>query len=534
MKNTKRFLASLLCLMLIASLFAGVATPVYAEETRTSEEIALTPGFYCLHPHRKTPMPHDHIVMEAVPSTEYNGYPQDTLDQVAAAVVLRGQYFEDTKESGGNGITIDGGDLQAVIWAIVCSRPECTRTNNVGKLIHMHLNGRPVAEAYYYYVMENYGSVKGNYVMTIWKAPYDASLPDDANYQDVLEAKLVEKHDVPTVEKKVKDRNDSESKDFDLVGWQDSADHDIGDSIPFQITAQLHDLSKFNTYYLEFCDTMEKLTFEPTTLKITIDGVDKTSGFTTTWDAAAKTLNIKCENVKALGATSNSKVVVTYNATLDEDAVLGNPGNPNEVYLTYSRSTGSADKGTTPKDKVTVFTFGATVNKVGEDGKTELKGAAFELLKKQADGSWKSLGVQGATENEDGSYTANGDTEFSWKGLDDGTYKFVEVVTPTGYNTIEPIEFTISAEHDRLSEDPILYYLVSSYPFTDTYPAEYLEDPELTGNICFDESRIRTDIINKTGTTLPETGGMGTAPVYMAAVVMMFSAAALLLKKRSI
>ena len=39
-------------------------------------------------------------------------------------------------------------------------------------------------------------------------------------------------------------------------------------------------------------------------------------------------------------------------------------------------------------------------------------------------------------------------TKFEFKGIDDGDYKIVEVVTPKGYNTMAPIEFTVTAEHD--------------------------------------------------------------------------------------
>ena len=44
------------------------------------------------------------------------------------------------------------------------------------------------------------------------------------------------KADVPSVEKKVKDTNDTTGVTTD---WQDSADYDIGDDVPFQLTATL-------------------------------------------------------------------------------------------------------------------------------------------------------------------------------------------------------------------------------------------------------------------------------------------------------
>lgn len=541
MKNTKRLLTSLLCLMLIASLFAGVATPVHAEETRTYADIALIDGFFCLHPHRKTPTPDAPVRMEGIPSTEYTGYSQDILDRVAAAVLLRGEYHMEKE------IYVENGTLQSVIWATVC--PEKAGFGD-GLL---HLNGRSEAQAYYDYVMANYENIKGKYVMTIWESPYYPGIedPEHANYQDILEARLVEKRDVPSVEKKVLDWNDSNGPIPDPVGWQDSADHDIGDSIPFQITAQLHDLTGFRAYYLEFRDQMTHLTLDTSSLRITIynpgdtQGIVVTDDFEVTWDANTKKLNIKCDNILPLGAESNCKVVVDYNATLDSNANIGEAGNPNVVDMVYSRASGTADRGVTPEDKVTVFTYDTMIHKVDQDGNA-LTGAAFEL-QKLVNGSWVSLGVQGAAENEDGSYSLStpAATDFYWKGLDDGTYRFVEIVTPTGYNTIEPLEFTVTAYHDHVNDNPQLRYMNTSYPFDDTVPPEWIEymgdyfaeyglQVPSSGYTLIPGGTLEADIENKTGTTLPETGGMGTAPIYMAAVVMMFSAAALLLKKRSI
>ena len=44
------------------------------------------------------------------------------------------------------------------------------------------------------------------------------------------------KSDVPSFQKKVKDTNDTTG---DTTGWQDSADYDIGDKVPFQLKATL-------------------------------------------------------------------------------------------------------------------------------------------------------------------------------------------------------------------------------------------------------------------------------------------------------
>ena len=73
------------------------------------------------------------------------------------------------------------------------------------------------------------------------------------------------------------------------------------------------------------------------------------------------------------------------------------------------------------------------------------------MLKLVKDGDGSLLELQGARDNGDGTYTVDSEptTQFSWNGLDDGKYKIVEVVTPSGYNSIKPIEFDVTARASR-------------------------------------------------------------------------------------
>ena len=237
--------------------------------------------------------------------------------------------------------------------------------------------------------------------------------------------------------------------------------------------------------------------------------------YTVAWDAAKKTMDVAIMDVKAHGATTGTKVTVTYKATLDADAVLGSTGNPNTADLEYSNNpnnTGDGttkpnDTGKTPEDKNIVFTYKVTVNKVKEN-KQPLKGAEFELSKKAKDGSWISKGK----------LTGTGDNQnvFEWKGLDDGDYKIVETKTPSSYNTIDPIEFTITAEHEIDSADPKLTSLSGGDVFK--------------GNVT--TGAVSANIVNKSGSTLPETGGIGTTVFYVIGGMLMAAAAVLLITKK--
>ena len=331
------------------------------------------------------------------------------------------------------------------------------------------------------------------------------------------------KTDKPTVVKKVKDTNDTTEA---TTGWQDSADYDIGDTIPYQLTATLGDVSNYSTYYVEFVDTMEHLTFKAIT-SVTVDGTLLNAGdYAYNWDNATKTLTVSIDDVKAHGATNKSKIVVEYTATLDADAVLGAAGNPNEVYLKYSNNPNGTGTGETPKDKNIVFTYQVSADKVDQDG-NPLKGAAFALYKKVRD---PMDGSSGYTIIEGDSYKLIGQlnvaadgtiedpdmTQFTWKGLDDGEYLIVEVITPEGYNSIDPVKFTIAANHEAESDDPQLIDLTGGDKFTGTV----------------NDGNLFTKIENRMGSTLPSTGGIGTTIFYVIGGALMVGAAVLLITKK--
>ena len=107
-------------------------------------------------------------------------------------------------------------------------------------------------------------------------------------------------------------------------------------------------------------------------------------------------------------------------------------------------------------------------------------------------------------------------TQFVWTGLDDGDYKLVETTTPAGYNTIDPIEFTITAEHDVLSDNPALKDLDGGDLFT--------------GEVS--TGALSADVENRTGATLPETGGMGTTLFYVIGATLAIGAAVVMVTRK--
>lgn len=330
------------------------------------------------------------------------------------------------------------------------------------------------------------------------------------------------KNDKPTVQKKVKETNDSTGETTD---WQDAADYDINDTVPFQLKATLPiHIDDYEHYYVEFTDTLSAgLTFDKITLvkaDNTILKEDQYQVSKTENKDGTTTLSVIITDVKAVSGISkdDKEVTVEYNATLNDKAVLGSAGNPNSVELTYSNNpnaTGDgtskpADTGKTPKDTVKVFTYQTIINKFNEN-KEALKGAGFTLSKKDKDGNWNTVKALAAGEA----------TTFEFKGLDAGNYKLEESTTPDGYNTIKPIEFTINATYDTDSADPQLTKLSGDVK---------------SGEAKFDADKadgsLKADIVNRKGSLLPSTGGMGTTILYVIGSILVLVAAVLLITKK--
>ena len=327
------------------------------------------------------------------------------------------------------------------------------------------------------------------------------------------------KGDKPEVEKKVDDKNDSNT-DEDEVVWQDSADYDIGDTVPFKITATMPStFDGYDTYKVIFHDTLSMGFDFNDDVTVFIDGDELAAeDFDVAYSVDSKTgetiITITIADVLDLGAEANDKIDVYYTADLNEDAVVGQPGNPNEVYLEYSNnpnSEGDGDTGETPEDVVVVFTYKVVVNKVDEGG-AALDGAGFTLYKQNADESWTQIG--------DEIYPESG-SEFTWTGLDDGIYKLVETHTPANYNTIADQIFEVEASHDVNSPDPKLTSLSGD-----------VVDGEITFTPTLADGSLETDVVNQSGAVLPETGGIGTTIFYVAGSILVLAAGILLITKK--
>ena len=450
---------------------------------------------------------------------------------------------------------LSGTTLSNIVWGSGVSEAGQTALGDAAakaETLKTEADAKAFAKAVAPYLTTAAGSANtvtdGKYVISGLAAGYylvkdqDGSLTGDNDsyteyiIQVVGNVTATPKSDVPEVQKKVKDINDS--TDTTKTDWQDSADYDIGDSIPFQLKATLADnVSSYTTYKVVFHDTLSKGLTYNNDAKVYIDGTE-TNGFavTATVNADGTTLTVSCDDVKALRAVNSSAITVEYTAKLNENAVLGSAGNPNEVYLEYSNNPNKSEKGNnetgeTPKDVVIVFTYKTIINKVDSENKP-LTGAAFKLEKliKGKDGAadtWTT--VKEFTVDETTS-------SFTFSGLDDGKYKLTETKTPVGYNTIDPIYFVIEATHDETADAPTLKTLNAYLTDANGNKQTEMKDGESVnidlGTVDLTAGSITTTVVNKSGSKLPSTGGNGTTIFYVLGGVLVLAAVVLLVTNK--
>lgn len=347
----------------------------------------------------------------------------------------------------------------------------------------------------------------------------------------------------PTVEKKVLEDDKYNENGGYGTGYNDVADYNMGDAVPFHLIGTVPDMSRYDTYKYIFHDTLSAgLTLNESNIKVYVAsdkaGTDKAeiSGWTKAVDGQSFTVSFT--DLKTVEGVSEGKyIIVEYTATLNQKAVVGLDGNPNKVYLEYSNKpdqSGSGDTdntGNTPEDKVIVFTYELDTTKVdGQDNTKKLEGAEFKLH--NADNKWaivnEAFQVTGWADAEAGGSTLTSDANGLFKviGLDDGTYYLKETKAPAGYNLLSS-EITVVIKATT----------TNGQTWTDGVASSALTKLEVTADGKAGTGDTSTGVAaitvaNNKGSTLPETGGMGTTVLYVGGGVLVLAAVVLLIAKR--
>ena len=413
----------------------------------------------------------------------------------------------------------DDGDVQAFandVYALIKDMDYDATTND--NVFH------PLYQGYYLIVEDKLGSAGEN----MPSDTFSLVMLDTAGLDEIT---VKTKEKTPTVTKQVEEVNDSEG----TSSWGDSADHDIKDIVNFQVVGTVSDKYEYyNEYGYKFKDTMQQgLTMQPDSLKITIGSVDVTNQFLKVTSEHGFEAYANLKDLTGVTVTAGTQVVVTYQAELNENALLGASGNRNSVVLYYENDPYAEDygeidpdnppetpptpPGETPPAVTIVFTFEGTVNKVDKDGNA-LKGAGFTLYKWYKDeNDWVAVGseIKLADSNV-----------FSWEGLDAGEYKLVETTVPTGYNKAADLLFEVEAEYNEGAPDS-LKKLVIRGEDGNTISEGTTPVFSISSDFVF-----TTDIVNLSGAELPETGGMGTTLIYAVGGILFAAAVVLLVTKK--
>ncbi len=267
----------------------------------------------------------------------------------------------------------------------------------------------------------------------------------------------------PNVDKNVKENSTGE--------YGKENDDMIGSTIKYKTTITTG--AGYGNYVLY--DVMDKgLTFNANSVEVKIgDEVVKSTNYTVKTDVTGYTFVIEFKNEFILKQPKNTNIDVYYTATLNKDATVEGDGNINETFLQYGNDI------KTDKKKTITYTYAFDIIKTNKEG-VELTGAEFKLLGKDdkeikvilkdKDKNIYSI----ATGNEIGVNIKAGKATI--EGLDKDSYKLEEVVSPEGYNKLtRPVEFSVNGKT----------------------------------NVTIIE-RTLVNVINYTGSELPETGGIGT------------------------
>ena len=322
-----------------------------------------------------------------------------------------------------------------------------------------------------------------------------------------------------------------------------AGDFGIGDTITYQLTSKVPDMTGYNSYIFKFSDTLSKgldlkevlsVKVGNTTLKA---GKTGTNTYALTYDETSRNLTVTLNDFyNSYKNHTGETITVVYTATLNKDAVIGMNPNTNKAVVEYSNNPTTGGTGTSEPSIVDVHTFDFTIYKYylkdqnNKEDKTALANAEFELYKANTTGDAadtnakinivdEGKGVYRQATADEAKVTgftsakivSDADGKVLVKGLVAGTYYLRETKAPEGYNKLlSDIKVEIKANYDETTGKLTSYSVDYTYNGTKT-----------PGNtITSKDNSPEVPVENKTGAQLPSTGSKGALMVTLAGIVL--------------
>ena len=319
----------------------------------------------------------------------------------------------------------------------------------------------------------------------------------------------------------------------------------VGSTVSFKLTSKVPDLTGYSDYTFKISDTMTSgLTFtDPdgdatNDVIVKVNNEVKTTNCTITVSGQTLTVTIPFSVLSAAG--KGKDIEVTYSAVVNDKALTTNY-EKNTANLEYSNNPTTDTTNKTPDKEVYVIDVDINVDKVANsaDG-DKLKDAEFKVFKGSTQPADTDLAwYKWDSTNKVVTWVAKADADTFKTGTDGkftpavqgleaeatGTaYGLLETVAPAGYNLLDkPVSITLTATYDDTAK-------------TATVSANGAQVTNNTITLTNDPSNAQplatAQVINNSGTELPSTGGIGTTIFYIAGIVMVLGAAAIVIARR--